>query len=243
MHPFSIVIPVYNEGERIAPFLQSLEATILTPHETLVVYDMPTDTTVPFLQELMKDYPSIKPLHNTYGRGPAQALRYGFDHASHDTVVVTMGDNSDDASQIPELASLIHDDVVIAAGSRYMRGGKHLGGPPVKNALSKLADLSLWYLGRVGTHDATSAFKAYSKPFVQEVGIDSTRGFEMAIELVAKAKRHGKRVAEIPTTWRDRTAGESHFKVVEWLPHYLRWYVHALGPRRSLHTPPSRTAH
>ncbi len=243
MQPFSILIPVYNEGERIVPFLQALEAVIQEPHETLVVYDMPDDTTVPFLRELRTEYPAVRPLHNTYGRGPANALRFGVDHAANDTIVVTMGDNSDDASQIPELASLIRGDVVIAAGSRYMRGGKHLGGPPIKNALSKLADLSLWYVGRVGTHDSTSAFKAYSKPFVQEVGIESTKGFEMAIELVAKAKRHGRKVAEIPTTWRDRTAGDSHFKVVEWLPHYLRWYFYALGPRAGRRRPPTGSTH
>jgi hypothetical protein len=34
----------------------------------------------------------------------------------------------------------------------------------------------------------------------------------------------GLQVAEVPTTWRDRTAGESRFQTRKWIPHYLRWY-------------------
>jgi len=42
-----------------------------------------------------------------------------------------------------------------------------------------------------------------------------------------KATLAGRRVAEVPTTWRDRTAGQSNFKLRKWLPHYLHWYREA----------------
>ncbi len=46
-----------------------------------------------------------------------------------------------------------------------------------------------------------------------------------------KATLAGRTVAEVPTTWRDRTAGQSNFKLRQWLPHYLRWYTVAFrGP-------------
>jgi hypothetical protein len=38
-------------------------------------------------------------------------------------------------------------------------------------------------------------------------------------------------VAEIPTIWLDRQAGVSNFKIVKWVPSYLRWYRFAFGPR------------
>jgi dolichol-phosphate mannosyltransferase len=38
-------------------------------------------------------------------------------------------------------------------------------------------------------------------------------------------------MAEVPTTWRDRSAGASRFDLRAWLPKYLRWYVHALPAR------------
>ena len=97
--------------------------------------------------------------------------------------------------------------------------------------MSRMAGRSLRLLAHVGTRDATNSFKAYATDFVREVGIDSRDGFEIGIELTAKAKRLGLPVAEIPTIWLDRQAGVSNFKVAKWIPSYLRWYRFAFGPR------------
>jgi len=120
---------------------------------------------------------------------------------------------------------------VIAAASRYMRGGRQIGGPVIKSMMSRMAGLSLFLLGRVGTHDATNSFKAYSASFVHDVGIDSDGGFEVGLELVAKARRHRLPVAELPTIWLDREVGESNFQILKWLSNYLRWYFFAFGPK------------
>ena len=53
----------------------------------------------------------------------------------------------------------------------------------------------------------------------------------MGIELVAKARRLRRPVAELPTIWLDRTSGVSNFKMAAWLSRYLRWYLLAFGPR------------
>ncbi len=172
----------------------------------------------------------MKGVLNEYGRGPANAIRYGLDAAEHDIGIVTMADASDDADQIRDLARLIDEGAVVAAASRYMRGGRQIGGPLIKRTLSRVAGLSLYYLARVGVHDATSSFKGYDLRFVRLVGIESSKGFEIAVELVAKARRRRLPVAEIPTTWRDRTEGTSNFKVMAWLPAYLKWYFYAFGP-------------
>jgi hypothetical protein len=90
--------------------------------------------------------------------------------------------------------------------------------------------LSLHLLANVGTRDATNSFKGYNTEFVREVGIDSDDGFEIGLELTAKARRLRLPVAEIPTIWLDRQFGHSNFKVIRWLPQYLRWYRFAFGP-------------
>ena len=66
--------------------------------------------------------------------------------------------------------------------------------------------------GNVGTRDATNSYKAYRRDFVQTVGIDSDAGFELGIELVAKARRLRLPVAELPTIWLDRAHGQSNFR-------------------------------
>ncbi len=141
-----------------------------------------------------------------------------------------MADGCDDPQQIDQLCNLVDRGVVIAAASRYMSSGQQIGGG-FKSLLSRMAGLSLYWLARVGTRDATNSFKAYSTDFVKEVGIDSDAGFEIGIELVAKARRLRRPVAEIPTIWLDRDAGTSNFKIAQWLPRYLEWYRFAFGPK------------
>lgn len=227
----SVVVPVYNEGEAIVPFLDRMFGAIHIPCELLAVYDMPEDTTLPWLTDYADREPQLRPTLNTYGRGPANAIRFGIDQATADVVVVTMADGSDDPAQIEELTGLVERGVVVAAASRYMPGGQQVGGPLLKSVLSRLAGWSLRTFARIGTHDATNSFKAYSRPFILEVGIDSRAGFEIGLELTAKARRLRRPVAEIPTIWLDREAGVSNFQLKAWIPRYLHWYRFAFGRR------------
>jgi dolichol-phosphate mannosyltransferase len=227
----SIVIPVYEEGEAVMPCLDRILGAVHQPCELLAVYDDPADCTLPYLEQYAEKDPRVLPVLNGHGKGPARAIRWGIEHSRAPVAVVTMADGSDDPEQIDPLSKLVDRGVVIAAASRYMSGGQQIGGPLLKSALSRLAGLSLYWFGRVGTRDATNSFKAYSTEFVREVGIDSDTGFEIGIELVAKARRLRLHTAEIPTIWLERAQGTSSFKVVSWLPRYLQWYRFAFGPR------------
>lgn len=224
----SLVVPVYNEADNILPLLNALRNDIGKDHETLIVYDFPEDTTVPPAREFAAEYPELQLVMNQIGPGVLNAIRSGIQQSRGDVVVVTMADLSDDTSQIGELADLVRDGAGVAVGSRYMSGGQQLGGPPVKSFLSRMAGLSLHWLTGIGTHDATNNFKAYSRELVNEVEIESTSGFELGLELTTKAHLLGYDIAEIPTTWRDRTAGESRFQVMKWMPSYLKWYLRCL---------------
>jgi dolichol-phosphate mannosyltransferase len=229
----SIIVPAYNEAEVITGVLDRLFESRLLACEVLVVVDSPADTTVAVARQYARQEPRLRCLVSTYGPGPANAIRFGIDAAAAPVAVVTMADGCDDATQVDDLVRLVERGVAVAAASRYMAGGQQVGGPLLKGMLSRLAGRSLALLARVGTRDATNSFKAYSRDFVREVGIDSRAGFEVGIELTAKAKRLGKPVAEIPTIWLDRQAGVSSFKIAAWLPGYLRWYRFAFGPRLS----------
>jgi glycosyltransferase involved in cell wall biosynthesis len=226
----SIIVTAYNEGEAIVPHLERLLESVQLPCEVLVVYDSPNDSTAPWVEKVSASDPRVRGVVNTYGAGPAKAIRYGFDVASADVVVVTMADGSDDPMQVDPLVRLVERGVVIAAASRYMRGGQQVGGPWLKRILSRTAGRSLYMLGRVGPRDATNSFKAYDANFVRSVGIESDGGFEVGLELVAKARRNRQPVAELPTIWLDRLHGRSNFRVVKWLPRYFKWYFYAFGP-------------
>jgi glycosyltransferase involved in cell wall biosynthesis len=220
----SIVLPVYNEGSAVEPVLRGLADGVATPHELVVVYDFDEDTTVPVVERLQAEIPSLRGLRNDLGRGVLNAMKAGIAGTTAPYVLISMADGSDEPQVVDSMVSLGQRGADVVAASRYMPGGRQIGGPPIKSALSRLAGLTLHRFAGVATHDPTNNFKLYSRRFLEEVRIESSAGFELALELTVKATLAGRRVAEVPTTWRDRTAGTSNFKLRQWLPHYLHWY-------------------
>ena len=229
----SIIVPALNEGEQIASFLARLEESVTTPVEILVVVDTPNDSTLIGIDKYQVLRHQIRGVVSELSKGPANAIRFGISASRADIVVITMADGSDDPRVIDDLIRLIERGCDVAAASRYMAGGQQIGGPRFKKFLSKNASRALWLLLGVGTHDSTNSFKAYSKRFIAEVGIESDKGFEVGIELVAKAHRNRRMIAEVPTIWIDRMIGESNFQLRRWLPQYLRWFLYAFGPKSS----------
>ena len=235
MTELSIVVPVFKEGEAVDPVLRALDAGVATTHEILVVYDFDEDPTVPVIERLHADVPAIRGLRNDLGRGVLNAMKAGIAASTGDYVLISMADGSDEPHVVDPMVALARDGADVVSASRYMRGGHQVGGPLLKRLMSRAAGLSLHHLAGVPTHDPTNNFKLYRRSFLEAVRIESTAGFELALELTVKATLAGRRIAEVPTTWRDRTAGKSNFKMRKWLPHYLHWYRVAFAGRLLRH--------
>ena len=230
MNEITIVIPVYNEGENIAIAIDKIEQEVHCPHIISIVYDFEEDTTVPVVKQIQSKYSSkINLVKNNYGRGVLNAIKTGLETAKSEFVIVTMADLCDPPSVINEmLKKAVEENTDIVCGSRYMKGGKQFGGGFIKTLMSRGAGLSLHFLAKIPTHDATNSFKLYRKSFFDKMTIESNGGFELGLELVVKAHLKGYKISEVPTVWTDRVAGESNFKIIEWLPSYLKWYFMAM---------------
>ena len=220
----AIILPVYNEGESVELVLRALSAQVRTPHELVVVYDFDGDTTVPVVTRLAGEIPGLRGLRNDLGRGVLNAMKTGIAGTSAPYVLISMADGSDEPGVVDPMVALARGGADVVSASRYMRGGHQVGGPLVKRLMSRAAGLTLHWFAGVPTHDPTNNFKLYSRSFLDATTIESQAGFELALELTVKATLDGRRVAEVPTTWRDRTDGQSNFKLRTWLPHYLHWY-------------------
>lgn len=230
--PLSIIIPVYNEAENIRSVLHEIHEKVSITHEVLIVYDFDEDATVPVVRALQATYPAVRLVKNSRGRGPFQAILTGFAESSGRVVCVTMADLSDDLRDLDAMARrILEDGYDLVAGSRYMKGGRQEGGPWLKGCLSRLAGLSLHLFAGLPIHDATSNFRLYSRRLLDAVTVESDGGFELALELTVKAHRMGFKMTEMPTTWKDRVAGRSRFRLWKWMPKYLRWYFYALSTR------------
>lgn len=225
----SIVSPVYNEGFNITKLLDRLREKVKTPYELLLVYDFEEDSTCPVVKKYIAENhtKNISLVRNNVGsgRGVINAVKTGIARVTGEATLILMADLSDDISQIDYMYRLIQEGADIICASRYMKGGKKIGGPWLKTLMSRVAGLSLHYLFGVPTVDATNAFKMYRTKILREIQIESTGGFEYSLEIVLKAFKKGYKIVEIPTVWRDREAGKSNFKLMKWLPKYINTYM------------------
>ena len=227
----TIVIPVYNEGDNICSALSAILRDVRGDYIVSIVYDREDDTTLPALDRWEKENGKmVRRIRNRYGCGALNAIRTGMETADSEYVIVTMADLSDPPEVMNEmLAAAERENADIVCGSRYMKGGRQIGGPFLKGLLSRCAGLSLHALTGLPTHDPTNSFKLYRKSFLEKMTIESSGGFELGLELVVKAWKAGDKVVEVPTSWADRASGKSNFKLWKWLPHYLHWYFSAIG--------------
>jgi dolichol-phosphate mannosyltransferase len=220
-------MPVFNEGEAVVAILRRLATVVPASSEILVVYDFDEDTTVAPLRALATELPTVRPFRNDLGRGALNALKAGLAASTGTFVLVTMADGSDEPEAVPAMLELGRTGADVVAASRYVKGGRQIGGPRLKGLLSRAAGWSLHQFAGLAIHDPTSNFKLYRRSFLASTTIESRAGFEVALELSVKAYVGGYKLAEVPTTWRDRTAGKSNFKLRAWLPEYFRWYRYA----------------
>lgn len=231
----TLLIPVYNEAANFPELWKEITSQVRSRFRALVVYDFDEDNTVPIVQQVIASGERrIELVKNDVGRGVVGAIRSGFNRTRHGAVMVVMADLSDDLSQVDQMMDYYKDGYHIVVGSRYMTGGRLIGAPPFKQAMSRMAGVSLHRIRGIPTHDATNAFKLYDVQLLKQIEIESKGGFEISLEILVKAYLRGCRIVEFPTTWRARTQGESRFRLWEWLPRYLKWYFYAFQPRKPL---------
>jgi dolichol-phosphate mannosyltransferase len=233
--PLSIIIPVYNEGANFPNLWANICSQIRSPFRALVIYDFDEDETLPVVQAIIRDGESrLKLVKNAIRPGVVGAILTGFNQVDDGPVLVMMADLSDDLKQVDLMLALYRQGYHVVVGSRYMKGGRIEGGPWLKQFLSRMAGLTLHWFRGIPTHDATNAFKVYDRQMLRSFTIESERGFELNLELTVKAFLRCYRIAEVPSSWRDRSHGQSRFRLWAWLPNYLKWYFHAFRPKTAL---------
>jgi glycosyltransferase involved in cell wall biosynthesis len=233
-----IVIPVYNEGRNITGVLRALAREVKTPARVLICYDFDGDDTLPAIRgnpDAHRGLP-VEFVRNP-GRGAHAAVMAGLAASTAPQVVVYPADDDFNAGIIDRMVALARQGCDVVCASRFMPGGSMAGCPWLKAALVRTAAFTLHRLARLPTHDPTSGFRLFSRRVVDGIAVESDRGFCYSIELLVKAHRLGWRIGEVPARWFERTHGTSRFRVLRWLPAYLRWYRYAFATTL-LHRPP-----
>src|SRR5581483_618584 len=237
-----IVIPVYNEGRNITGVLGTLAREVKTPARVLICYDREDDDTLPAVRGNPAAYAGLPvDLVRNHGRGVHAAVMAGLAASRAPLVVVYPADDDFNPPILDRMVALAREGCDVVCASRFMPGGTMQGCPWLKAVLVRTAAFTLHRLARLPTHDATSGFRLFSRRVIECISVESKEGFCYSIELLVKAHRLGWRIGEVPALWFERQHGQSRFRVLKWLPAYLRWYGYAFATT-ILRRPPSTVA-
>jgi dolichol-phosphate mannosyltransferase len=239
-----IVIPVYNEGRNIVAVLAALARSVSTPARVLICYDRDDDDTLPAIRDNPQAGLTVELVRNA-GRGAHGAVMSGFAASTAPFILMLPADDDTNAPMLDRMVALGRDGCDVVCASRFMPGGAMVGCPGVKAVLVRTGNFTLRHLARLPSTDASNGFRLFSRRLIEQVAVESDRGFCYSIELLVKAHRLGWRIGEVPAQWFERRHGESRFRVLQWLPAYLRWYGYAFATtwlRRPPDTVPLKSA-
>ena len=223
-----IVIPVYNEGEKILKLLKIFSDLVKTNFKVLICYDLKNDDIFKFEDDFKKFNFDIKLIKNP-SSGPLTAIKQGFLKGNSDAVIVYPADDFLNYKLLDEMYNKYLDGNDIVVASRFIKGGSMKNCPLIKSILVRTASFTLYFLSSIPVRDASNGFRLFSRKLLNEVEIDSKIGFAYSLELLVKCHRLKKKIAEVPALWEERSEGKSRFKLFRWIPQYLKWYLYGLG--------------
>lgn len=213
-HRLSIVIPVYNERDRVGRVIEKvLQAdTLGLEKEVIIVDDGSTDGT----RQVLAAYEGregVRIFYQERNQGKAAALRRGFAEVSGEIVLVQDADLEYDPENYPALLSpILEDKADVVYGSRFL-GGPHR----VLFFWHYVANKILTTLSNMFTNlnltDMETGYKVFRTDVLRRLRLRSGRfGFEP--EVTAKVARLGCRIYETPISYYGRTYAEG--KKIGW---------------------------
>ena len=226
MIKLDIIIPVYNEDERILRLLKLLEDKIICNFRVLICYDNENDKTLKHLENENIIKNKILFIKNPK-QGPNSAIIEGINSSEAEIILVYMADDFENVRLINEMVDLIERGNDLIIPSRFIAGGKMLGAVKIKEIITRLGSRLIYHLAGIPYRDCTNAFKMFSSNVKNKIKFNSTTGFTFALELVAKSHFLKLKIIEVPSTWIEMKNRKSNFKILKWIPYYVYWLIYS----------------
>jgi dolichyl-phosphate beta-glucosyltransferase len=206
----SVVIPCFNEEQRILPTLERIVEFLSgrdRPWEVVIVDDGSVDRTSVCVRERFADEPGVRVLRFESNHGKGFAVREGVLASRGDLALFSDADLSTPIEELAKLERHAASGFDLVVGSRVISGSRILTPQPARRRLSGLVFRSLVRaLALTAVRDTQCGFKllrrATVEPILRRI---ETQGFAFDVELLARAERAGLRVAELPVEWSDAT--------------------------------------
>ncbi|UPK31541.1 glycosyltransferase family 2 protein [Bradyrhizobium sp. 186] len=203
----SIVVPVRNEADNIAPLIEEISAALdgRWVYEIIYVNDGSTDATGERLAAIMKQRDNLRQLRHARSTGQSAAVRSGVRAARGEIVATLDGDGQNNPAFLPDLITAVEKGVGrvgLAAGQRV--GRKDTG---FKKFQSRIANGVRGSILNDGTRDTGCGLKAFPREaFLTMPYFDGLHRF-----LPALVRREGYEIAYVDVIDRPRRSGVSNY--------------------------------
>ena len=205
-YTYSIIIPAYNESQRILASLDKILAYIAEQQwgaEVIVVNDGSRDNTAEIVREYAKTHPPVKLIENPGNRGKGYTVRNGMMHAHGDILLFTDADLSSPIQEARKLFAAIANGADVTFGSRWLQAELQTERQPLyRQVFGRIFNLLLRIILGLKYKDTQCGFKAFTRKAAHQIfsrQMIDRWGFDP--EILFLAEKFGYKVAEVPVEW------------------------------------------
>ncbi len=204
----SVVIPAYNESERLPTTLLSVQNYFDQKNisrEILVVDDGSQDRTTQTVLNMQNQITGLSVITNQKNSGKGYSVRRGMLAATGEIVLMMDSDQSSPIEELDKLLPPIRDNQCdIAIGSRALKASKIEKHQPIyREPLGYIYNDIIQILLFKGIEDTQCGFKLFRRQVIEDIFSRANRvdGFAFDVEVLFVARKLGIRIAEIPIRW------------------------------------------
>lgn len=212
----SIVIPVYNEEQRISPTLEKLVAYLQRQpyrREIILVDDGSVDRGIELAIQALETAGEVcRVISYGANRGKGYALKQGMINSLGDYVLFTDADLSTPIEELDQMWRWFEQGFDIVQGSRKMPGAaveRHQ--PWLRENMGKVFTALSNLIARVEVSDVTCGFKCYRGAVARHIyGLQRVYDWSFDAEVIHIARRQNYRLKEVPVRWHDERGTKVH---------------------------------
>jgi dolichyl-phosphate beta-glucosyltransferase len=204
----SIVVPCYNEEQRLPRTIEQIERYLGgkgLSYELILVDDGSSDGTRKIMDAAAERNRSVRLEALPQNRGKGRALAEGVAAARGAEILVTDADLSTPIEELDKLRAELRKGAGVAIASRALRGSRVEVSQPIYRVLmGKAFNLLVQAVLLPGIWDTQCGFKLFRADVAHEVFAElTTDGFGYDPEVLYRAKKRGLKIAEVPVVWRN----------------------------------------
>jgi len=203
---YSIVIPAYNESQRLGATLEKVLAYVRQQAwdaEVIVVNDGSRDNTAEIVRAFAKNNPAVRLVENPGNRGKGYSVRNGILNARGDIVLFSDADLSSPIEEMPKLLQALTAGADIAIGSRWLRAELQTQRQSLHRQLfGRIFNLLLRMILGLQFKDTQCGFKAFTRRAAHTIlPLERVERWGFDPEILFLARKFGFRVDEVPVRW------------------------------------------